>query len=69
MQRKNTKKAIENNNSQAMNLKLIILLSFGALVLGALIWQIVRAWRYRRDHPDEILWPYSGDLNDKKKKN
>ena len=52
-----------------MNLKLIILLSFGALVLGALIWQIVRAWRYRRDHPDEILWPYSGDLNDKKKKN
>ncbi len=42
-----------------MTTKLIILLSFGTLVLGVLIRQIVRAWRYRRDHPDEVYWPYN----------
>ena len=31
----------------------------GGVVLGALVWQIVRAWRYRRDHPEEIFWPYN----------
>lgn len=51
-----------------MSTKLIILLSLGALVLGTLFWQIVRAWRYRKNHPDEIFWPYNGILNDKKKK-
>ena len=42
-----------------MSTKLIILLSIGALVLGVLVWFIIKAWRYRRDHPDEVYWPYN----------
>jgi heme/copper-type cytochrome/quinol oxidase subunit 2 len=42
-----------------MNLKLNILLLLGVVVLGILTRLIVRAWRYRRDHPDEIYWPYN----------
>ena len=38
-----------------MTTKLIILLAIGALVLGMLAWLIVRAWRYRRNHPGEIM--------------
>ena len=49
-----------------MTTKLIILLVLGLLVLGALVWLIVRAWRYRQAHPNEILWPYNGELNDGK---
>lgn len=48
-----------------MTTKLIILLSLGAVVLGGLAWSIVRAWRYRRNHPEETYWPYSGDLKEK----
>ena len=35
-----------------MTTKLIILLAIGLIVLGLLVWMIVRAWRYRKDHPD-----------------
>jgi hypothetical protein len=42
-----------------MNLKLNILLLLGVVVLGILTRLIVRAWRYRRDHPNEIFWPYN----------
>ena len=42
-----------------MNLKLILLLAVGVVAVGVLAWQIVRAWRYRRNHPDEILWPFN----------
>ncbi len=42
-----------------MTTKMIILLTVGALVLGTLVWQIVRAWRYRSTHPDETYWPYN----------
>jgi hypothetical protein len=47
-----------------MTTKLIILLSLGGLVLGGLAWSIVRAWRYRSNHPEETYWPYSGDLKE-----
>ena len=47
-----------------MNLKLIIILAVGILVLGAIAWQLVRAWRYRRSHPDESLWPYNDIKSD-----
>ncbi len=36
-----------------MTPKLIILTVLGAVVLGAIVWMIVRAWRYRHSHPDE----------------
>ena len=36
-----------------MTTKLIILTVLGAVVLAALAYMIVRAWRYRRNHPDE----------------
>ena len=42
-----------------MTTKLIILIAIGVLVLAGLTWLIVRAWRYRRDHPEEIFWPYN----------
>jgi len=42
-----------------MTTKLIILIAIGILVLAGLIWLIIRAWRYRRDHPNEIFWPYN----------
>lgn len=42
-----------------MTIKLMILIVLGGIVLGALVWLIIRAWRYRRDHPDEIYWPYN----------
>ena len=48
-----------------MSTKLIILLIVGALALGTLVWMIVRAWRYRRNHPEETYWPYNGGLNAK----
>lgn len=42
-----------------MTTKLIILIAIGILVLAGLIWFIIRAWRYRRDHSNEIFWPYN----------
>ena len=42
-----------------MNTKLIVILVVGLLVLAAIVWQLVRAWRYRRSHPDETYWPYN----------
>lgn len=51
-----------------MTTKLIILVVLGVVVLGVLAWQIVRAWRYHRDHPDEPLWPYDDIKNDKENK-
>ncbi|MCR5589449.1 MAG: hypothetical protein K6F72_07525 [Bacteroidales bacterium] len=48
-----------------MSTKLIILLSIGALVLGVLVWFIIKAWRYRRDHPNEVYWPYNDMENEK----
>ena len=39
-----------------MSTKLIILLIVGALALGILVWMLVRAWRYRRNHPEENLF-------------
>ena len=50
-----------------MNLKLILLLAIGLLVLGAIAWQLVRAWRYRRNHPDETYWPYNDPKEDNEK--
>lgn len=38
-----------------MTTKLIVLLGVGAVVLAAIVWMIVRAIRYRRNHPDEIM--------------
>lgn len=38
-----------------MTTKLIVLLGLGALALAAIVWTIVRAIRYRRNHPDEML--------------
>ena len=38
-----------------MTTKLIILLTIGLIVLGLLVWMIVRAIRYRRNHPNEPL--------------
>ena len=45
-----------------MTTKLIVLLIVGGLVLGLLAWMIVRAWHYRRHHPEETYWPYYGNL-------
>lgn len=42
-----------------MTLKLIIIIIVALLVLGILAWQLVRAWRYRRNHPNETYWPYN----------
>ena len=42
-----------------MKSKQIILLVVGLTVLGLLAWQLIRAWRYHRNHPDEILWPFN----------
>ncbi len=42
-----------------MKAKIIILLALGAAALGILVWQIVKAWRYRRRNPDETYWPYN----------
>ncbi len=42
-----------------MTTKLIILLTIGLLVFGALVFVIVKAWCYRRNHPDEVYWPYN----------
>lgn len=42
-----------------MTTKLIILIAIGILVLAGLIWLIIRAWRYRRVHSNEIFWPYN----------
>ncbi len=39
-----------------MTLKLIALTVLGAVVLTILAGMIVRAWRYRRNHPDEDLF-------------
>lgn len=50
-----------------MTTKLIILIVVGLLVFGALLCIIVKAWRYRRNHPDEIYWPYNGPLHKKRK--
>ena len=50
-----------------MTTKLIILIVVGLLVFGALLCIIVKAWRYRRNHPDEVYWPYNGPLHKKKK--
>ena len=50
-----------------MTTKLIILIVVGLLVFGALVYVIVKAWRYRRNHPDEVYWPYNGPLHKKKK--
>ena len=49
-----------------MTTKLIILVAIGLLVFGALLCIIVKAWRYRRNHPDEVYWPYNGPLHKKK---
>ena len=49
-----------------MATKLIILIVLGVVVLGVLVWQLNRAWRYRKKHPDEIYWPYIKEMNDKK---
>ncbi len=38
-----------------MTTKMIILLAIGLIVLGLLVWMIVRAWRYRKNHPDDLL--------------
>ena len=38
-----------------MHLKTIILLTLALMVLAVLVWIAVRAWRYRRDHPDEFF--------------
>ena len=38
-----------------MTTKLIILLAIGLIVLGLLVWMIVRAWRYRKNHPDDPM--------------
>ena len=35
---------------------MIILLSLGAAVLGAIVWIILRAVRYRRRHPEDTSW-------------
>lgn len=48
-----------------MSTKLIVLLIIGALVLITLACILVRAWRYRRNHPEETYWPYNGGLNAK----
>ena len=50
-----------------MTTKLIILIVVGLLVFGALVYVIVKAWRYRRNHPDEVYWPYNGPLHKKRK--
>ena len=50
-----------------MTTKLIILIVVGILVFGALLCIIVKAWRYRRNHPDEVYWPYNGPLHKKRK--
>ena len=34
-------------------------------MLITLACMLVRAWRYRRDHPEETYWPYNGGLNAK----
>ena len=49
-----------------MKSKQIILLVVGLTVLGLLAWQLIRAWRYRRSHPDETYWPYNDPKEDKK---
>ena len=51
-----------------MNLKLILLLAVGVVAVGVLVWQLVRAWRYRRNHPDETYWPYNEPKEDNEKK-
>ena len=48
-----------------MTTKMIILLALGLLILGGLTWLIVRAWRYRKNHPDEIYWPYNAPKENK----
>ena len=45
-----------------MTSKLTILIAIGLLVFGAFVFIIVKAWRYRRNHPNEVYWPYSGTL-------
>ena len=50
-----------------MTLKLIALTVLGAVVLTILAGMIVRAWRYRHNHHDEVYWPYNGPLHKKKK--
>lgn len=50
-----------------MTLKLIILTVLGAVILTILAGMIVRAWRYRHNHHDEVYWPYNGPLHKKKK--
>ena len=47
-----------------LNITLIIV---GVITVAGLTWTLVRAWRYRRDNPNEIYWPYSGELNNKEK--
>ncbi len=42
-----------------MSLKLIFLIAVGGLALGLLVGLLVRAFRYRRNHPDETYWPYN----------
>ena len=48
-----------------MTTKLIILLVLGLLILSGIIWLVVKACRYSREHPDELLWPYDGELNER----
>lgn len=50
-----------------MTTKLITLIILGVVVLGGIAWCIVRAWRYRRDHPKEVYWPYNDMQGDKEK--
>ncbi len=50
-----------------MTTKLIILISLGVVSLGGIAWCIVRARRYRRDHPNEVYWPYNDMQGDKEK--
>ncbi len=38
-----------------MTTKLTILISLGVVVLGGIAWCIVRAWRYHRNHRDEMF--------------
>lgn len=45
-----------------MTTKLIILIAIGFLIFGAVVFVIVKACRYRRNHPDEIYWPYNGPM-------
>ncbi len=45
----------------------ITLIIVAAICTAALLWSLVRAWRYHRDNPDKVIWPYCDETGEEEK--